>query len=197
MGAGIVVPLVLLPSIAIGVFVWYRRRLAELHVGDAPTVSGVRLTAEALHRLPSPTWRVIHETSEHLGGVDHVVVAPPGVLAVSTVMGDRPPRSKLLDAAGGEPHLVAGGAVARGDVDDLARRAEARCDVWVRVFWGSPDPSRPPAEELVTGSILVEGQRLDVWLAGIAAGTAVLDQHDVTRVWRAITVGIGRPDPGD
>jgi len=196
MGAGIVVPLVLLPLIAIGVLVWYRRRLAELHVDDAPTVSGVRLTAEALHRLPSPTWRVIHETTERLDGVDHVVIGPAGVLAISTVLGDRPPRSQLLDAAGGEAHLVASAAVARGDVDDLARRVGSRCDVWARVFWGAPDPTRPPAEELATGSVLVEGQRLESWLADAAADTPVLEQHDVTQVWREITVGIGRPDPG-
>lgn len=192
MGAGIVVPLVVLPLAAIAVFVWYRRRLADLQAtDDLPSVSGVRLTAEALHRLPAPSWRVIHETSGRLGDIDHVVVGPPGVVAVTTVMGARPDRAKLADAAAA--HLVATAAVNRGEVDDLARSAGARCDVWARIYWGAPDPTRPPAEEIATGSVLVEGQRLREWLAD--DGETVLGPDDVDRAWRAITVGIGRPDP--
>lgn len=197
MGPGIVVPLVVLPVIAVAALVWYRRQIAGLRENDeAPVVSGVRLTAEALHRLPAPTWRVVHETSDRLGGVDHVVVGPWGVLAVTTVMGDRPTRSTLTDAAGGEAQLVAGAAIARGDVDDLAREAGARCDRWARVYWCTPDATRPPVEEIAPGSLLVEGQRLEEWIAGAATEPAALTQQEVDRVWRAITVGVGRPDPG-
>lgn len=196
MGAGIVVPLIVLPLAAIGVLVWYRRHVASLHdTDDGHVLSGVRLTGEALHRLPTPTWRVVHETADHLDGIDHVVVGPPGVVAVTTVLGDRPTPQALAEAAGGDARLVAAAAVARGGVDDLARRADGRCDVWARVYWGAPDPDRPPAEQLATGSMLVEGQRLQEWLSVLAAGPMRLSETEVTALWREITVGVGRPDP--
>lgn len=84
-------------------------------------LSGVRLTAEALHRSPLPTWRAVYE----IGG-------------------------------------------ALGDA----------------------------ADEVVHGSQLVEGQRLDEWLTGLIVGTAApLDQARIDAVWRTIVMGIGRPDP--
>ena len=194
-GPGIVIPLVVLPAIAIGVLVWYRRKVASLQHDDAaPAMSGVRLTAETLHRLPAPAWRVVFETSGHLGDVDHVVIGPSGVIAITTTMSDRPDRPALLEAIG-EPQLVAQAAIARGDVDDLAARAGARCDVWARVHWGAPDASRPPAEVVVTGSLLVEGQRLEDWVRSTAADPPRLSPSEIVVVWRAIVTGIGRPDP--
>lgn len=195
MGPGIVIPLVVLPAIAIGVLVWYRRTLAALHDDDPPpAVSGIRLTAETLHRLQAPAWRVVYETTGHFGDVDHVVIGPSGVIAITTAVSDRPDRSTLL-AAMGEPQLIAQAAIARGDVDDLARRNGARCDGWARVYWGAPDPARPAADVVVTGSLLVEGQRLEEWVLSTAAGPPRLTPRAVELVWRGIVTGIGRPDP--
>ncbi len=56
MDLGIVIPLVVLPFVVVGAFVWYRRSVAGLAPDDDRAISGVRLTAEALHRFPSPPW---------------------------------------------------------------------------------------------------------------------------------------------
>ncbi len=166
MSFGIIVPLIVLPIVIVGVFVWYRRSMADMTADEAKPVSGLRLTAEALHRAPSPPWRVVYEIGGALGAIDHVVVGPAGVIAISTLVADRPDPGQLLDARS-EAQLVSEAAIARGPIDELLRAVDASCSVTATVFWGAPEPRRPMVEELVHGSQLVEGQRLEEWLAEV------------------------------
>ena len=195
MDLGIVIPLVVLPILVIGGFVWYRRSIGELAPDETRPVSGVRLTAEALHRDAGPPWRVIHEIGGALGGVDHVVIGPAGIIAIATVVADRPTPDDLIRTIG-QAQLVSDAAVNRGPVDEVARPSGVPCRIWARVFWGAPDPSRPPHDELAHGSQLVEGQRIREWLQALAAGVDdPLDPATIDRAWQAVAVGIGRPDP--
>ena len=189
---GIIIALVVLPAAAVIAFVWYRRSIADLQPGEPTPVSGRRLTAEALHRLPSPPWRVVYEISDALGEVDHVVIGPPGVIAITTVLADRPSPAALISERG-EPVLVSEAAIARGPLDELLRAVDASCEVSARVFWGSPEPGRPAGEDVVHGSVVVEGQRIGDWLA--AAAATPLDPGRIDQIWRTVTTGIGRPDP--
>ena len=195
MSVGIIVSLVVLPILLVGAFVWYRRSITRMRPDVAKPVSGVRLTAEALHRAPSPPWRVVYEVGGALGDVDHVIVGPPGVTAITTVVADRPDPARLRDASG-EAMLVSEAAIVRGPLDELLRAAAASCGRWARVHWGTPDPGRPAADDLVYGSVLVEGQRIDEWLAAmVTAADAPLDAARVDEIWRTVVIGIGRPDP--
>jgi len=196
---GIVIPLILLPLAVVGGFVWYRRSIDRMRPDDVKPVSGVRLTAETLHRLDSPPWRVVYEIGGVLGGVDHVVIGPPGVIAITTIVADRPDPERLT-ASTGAAQLVAEAAVARGPVDELARPAGTSCQWSARVFWGAPDPKRPASDEIAHGSHLVEGQRIADWLAQLSgpdrgAVDAALTPSQVDLTWQAILMGIGRPDP--
>ncbi len=197
MSPGIIIPLIVLPIIVVGVFVWYRRSIADMAPSDAKPVSGQRLTAEALHRIPSPPWRVVYEIGGALGEVDHVVVGPPGVVAVTTVVADRPDPATLIGERG-EPMLLSEAAISRGPLDELLRAVDASCEVSARIFWGTPTPGRRAGEEVVHGSVLVEGQRISGWLDEAAASTAdtrLLGDVRVDEIWRTIVTGIGRPDP--
>jgi len=192
---GIIVPLIILPILLVGGYVWYRRSIADMRPDQAKPVSGVRLTAEALHRAPAPPWRAVYEVGGALGDVDHVIVGPPGVVAITTVVADRPDPVQLRDARS-DAILVSEAAIARGPLDELLRAAAASCDRWARVHWGTHDPGRPAADDLVHGSVLVEGQRIDEWLAAMVAdATAPLDAARIDAIWRTVVIGIGRPDP--
>jgi len=192
---GIIVPLIILPILLVGGFLWYRRSIADMRPDQAKPVSGIRLTAEALHRAPAPPWRVVYEVGGALGDVDHVIIGPPGVVAITTVVADRPDPVQLRNARS-DAILVSEAAVARGPLDELLRAAAASCDRWARVHWGTPDRGRAAAEDLVHGSVLVEGQRIDEWLASMVADAAEpLDAARVDVIWRTVVIGIGRPDP--
>jgi hypothetical protein len=192
---GIVIPLILLPIFVIGAFVWYRRSIARLRPAEAKPVSGLRLTAEALHRAPTPPWRVVYEIGGALGGIDHVIVGRCGVTAITTIVADRPDPDALRNTRG-EAILVSEAAIARGPLDELLRAADAKCDRWARVHWGRPDVKRPVEEQLVHASVLVEGQRIEEWLTGLdAAANDPLDPDRVDVIWRTIVTGIGRPEP--
>lgn len=195
MHLGIILPLVVLPIVLVGLFAWYRRSIAGMRPDDPTTVSGARLTAEALHRIPSPPWRVVYEIGDRLGDVDHVVVGPFGVIAVTTRVADRPDPARVL-ATRSEAELISEAAIARGPLDELLRAVGASCDRSATCYWGTPDERRPPADDLVHGSQLVEGQRLDRWLATLAEQASdPLDPARVDAIWRTIVIGIGRPDP--
>lgn len=195
MSASIIIPLIVLPIVIIGVFLWYRRSIADMTLDEAKPVSGLRLTAETLHRLPSPPWRVVYEIGGALGNVDHVIVGPAGVIAITTLVADRPDPGALLDARS-EAKLISEAAIARGPIDELLRAAGASCNETAKVFWGTPDPSRAAREELVHGSVSVEGQRLHEWLVdGDEQPAAPLDQARIDAIWRTIVLGVGRPDP--
>jgi hypothetical protein len=195
MGPGIVIALIALPILIAVVYVVYRRTMTNLEPGDPKPVSGVRLTAEALHRLDGGPWRVIYEIGGALGGVDHVLIGPPGVIALTTIVADRPDPARLL-AAAGNAQLVAEAAIERGPVDELARPSGLSCNVSARLFWGAPDSSRPPYEEIAVGNHLVEGQRVTEWLAALTESTEhSISQEQIDLAWQAIVMGIGRPDP--
>ena len=197
MSPGIIIPLILLPIVIVGVFLWYRRSIAEMAPSETKPPSGQRLTAEALHRVASPPWRVVYEIGGALGDVDHVVVGPAGVIAVTTVLTDRPEPAALISDRG-EPMLLSEAAISRGPLDELLRAVDASCEVSARVFWGTPAPGRPAGEDVVHGSVLVEGQRISEWLDAAAASTAdvgLLDEARVDAIWRTVVTGIGRPDP--
>lgn len=195
---GIIIPLVVLPIVLIGVFVWYRRSIADMKPTDSKPVSGHRLTAEALHRSPSPPWRVVYEIGGALGGVDHVIVGPVGVVAVTTVVADRPEPGQLLGTRA-EAQLVSEAAIARGPIDELLRAVGASCSRSATIYWGIPTPTRAAADDVVHGSQLVEGQRLAEWMTTLAeqaaSTTLPLEQARIDAVWRTIVMGIGRPDP--
>ena len=201
---GIVIPLVVLPVLLIGAYVWYRRSLTSMRPDDVKPISGVRLTAEALHRLESPPWRVVYEIGGALGGVDHVVIGPPGIIAITTVMADRPDAVRLAESVG-TAQLMAEAAVERGPVDELARPSGTSCRLAARVFWGAPDPDRPAFVDVAHGLHSVEGQRVAEWLdqltatpAGDADRAALggpLGRSQIDLSWQAIVMGIGRPNP--
>jgi hypothetical protein len=192
---GIVVPLIVLPIALVGVFFWYRRSIADMRADQAKPVSGLRLTAEALHRAPSPPWRVVYEIGGALGDVDHVLVGPPGVTAITTMVGDRPRADPSPDARS-DARLISDAAIARGPLDELLRPVGSSCDRSARVYWGTPDPKRSAADKVVHGSLLIEGQRLGEWMTQATEHAAEpLDQDRIDMVWRTISVGIGRPDP--
>jgi hypothetical protein len=134
---GIVVPLVVLPIALVGVFFWYRRSITDMRAGQAKPVSGLRLTAEALHRAPSPPWRVVYEVGGTLGDVDHVLIGPPGVTAITTLVGDRP-RPERLREARSEAQLISDAAITRGPLDELLRSVDCSCDRSARLYWGCP-----------------------------------------------------------
>jgi hypothetical protein len=201
--AGIVIPLVVLPVVLVVGYLWYRRSIAEMRPDDPKPVSGVRLTSQALNRLSSPPWRVVYEIGGALGGVDHVIIGPPGVIAITTALADRPPVDRLTTATG-TAELVSDAAVLRGPVDELARPSGTSCKLTARLFWGSPDGDRPAWDEAAHGFHLVEGQRLDEWIEALAADAAAgrgpgdvspLTPAQVDLAWQAIVMGIGRPNP--
>lgn len=189
----LVVAFVVTVLVLVGFWFWYRRKIADLAPdAEERTLPGARLTSEHLATLATPPWRTVREISPgHLGSIDHVVIGPAGVVAIETVLADRPPPS--AEPAGSDPHLVGAAAVARGDVDDLVRETGIGCEVFARVYWGHPDPALEAAHEVATGHHAVEGQRLGEWLHELPSKGLTESQVDLA--WRAVLVGIGRPDP--
>lgn len=189
MSVTILVPLVVLPVLMLLAYTWYRRKMQELAPDtDGRDSSGMRLTSERLREVPTPPTRVVYEIRDRLGDVDHVVIAPSGVIAIETILADRP-----IETATDDPARVAAAAVARGDVDELARGGGASCELLAKVFWGTPQPDQPAARDVVHGTVAVEGQRLLEWLESLPDD--VLDGGRIDLAWRAIVTGIGRPDP--
>ena len=191
MKLSVLIPLAALTAALVLFYVWYRRKLADMKP-DANTraLPGARLTAERLRLLASPPWRVVYEISDrHLGAVDHVVVGPTGVIAIETLMLDRP------DSVEGnsDAQLIATAAIERGDVDDLTRTIGVPCNVLAKVYWGTAQPDRPAAIEVATGLMAVDGHRLIDWLVGLPPGP--LSPSQVDQTWHVVTTGIARPDP--
>jgi hypothetical protein len=187
---GIIVPLIVIPLAAIAAYVWYRRKMSAMALDDTTReVPGVRLTSETLRHLASPPWRVVYEIrATQLEGADHVVVGPCGVIAFTTVVADRPAGDVERVSA-----FVANSAIVRSAVDVHTDPTGVRCDRVVKVYWGTPHPELPPARDGINGTIDVEGQRLEAWLQSLPPGP--LTTSEVENAWRAVTVGIGRPDP--
>lgn len=191
MKIGVLLPLVAATVALVLFFLWYRSKLADLKPeADRRSLPGARLTAERLRRLASPPWRVVYEIGErHLGAVDHVVVGPIGVIAIETLVMNRP---DVAEGAGGA-QLVATAAIERGDVDDLTRAIGVPCNLLAKVYWGAAQPDLPAAIEVTTGLVAVDGHRLVDWLVGLPPGP--LSPTQVDQVWHVVTTGVGRPDP--
>jgi hypothetical protein len=186
---------IILPTIAIIVLIvggywWYRRAMRKMAPDETVrSVNGARLTSERLGRLPTPPWRFVFEVpGDRLGGIDHVVIGPSGVIAVTTLMLDRPPATDLPDA-----HQLAANAMLRAPVDDLVGRVGLACDTLAKVYFGKPQPDLPAAHEMPDGTRSVEGQRLTEWLLTLPPGPLTAAQIDLA--WQAVLTGIGRPDP--
>ena len=190
MSFGIIVPIVLLFIFIGGGLAVYKRTMQNMAPESTTRhVNGARLTSDRLRALPTPPWRFVFEISEDkLGGVDHVIIGPSGVIAVSTQVLDRPALADHPD-----PHLVANAALMRGPVDDLAKRAGLSCDILAKVYWGTAPPERPAAIQSMHATLIVEGQRLNDWLLTMSPGPLTPAQIDLA--WQAILTGIGRPDP--
>jgi hypothetical protein len=187
----VLVPLVVATSALVLFYVWYRRKLADMKPDvDARSLPGARLTAERLRQLASPPWRVVYEINDrHLSAVDHVVVGPTGVVAIETLMLDRPE----ITEGSSDPQLIATAAIERGDVDDLTRAVGVPCNTLAKVYWGTAQPDRPAAIEVTTGLVAIDGHRLVEWLVGLPPGP--LSTAQIDQVWQAVTIGVGRPDP--
>lgn len=172
---------------------WYRRTVADLGPEASPPVRGTRLTAEALRTLDSPPWRVVHEIGEHtLGPVDHVVVGPPGAIAIETSVGEPLPTSADLPDAH-DAQAVAAAAIVRADVDELLHGSGVACGVLARVRWAASDSPDPSTVEVMPGVVAVQGARLVEWLDSLPAGDLTPSQIDLA--WQRLAIGIGRPDP--
>lgn len=191
MKLNVIVPLLVATALLVLFYVWYRRKMAELKPdADSRSLPGARLTAERLRSLASPPWRVVFEIGErHLGPVDHVVIGPTGVIAIETLMLDRP---EVTDAST-DAQLTATAAIERGDVDDITRAVGVPCDLLAKVYWGTAQPERPAAIQVTTGQVAVDGHRLIDWLVALPPGP--LSESKIDQVWQAVTTGVGRPDP--
>lgn len=190
MTAGIIVPLIVIPIAVIVAFVWYRRKIAAMQPDvETRDVPGARLTAETLRRLPGPPWRVVYEIRpSQLEGADHVVIGPCGIIALTTHVADRPAGDVERVSA-----MVASPGIVRAAVDVHTAPTGVRCDRVVKVYWGTPRPELPAGREGTNGAIEVEGQRLEEWLHSLPPGP--LQPAQVDAAYRAVVVGVGRPDP--
>lgn len=189
MRLSIILPVIFLVAAIGGGYFAYRRYIDSISsTSDSRQVNGARLTSERLHTLGSP-WRIVFEIGDdRLGGVDHVAIGPAGVIAISTLMIDRPDRVSDPD-----PQQIALAAMTRGPVDELVNRVGMSCNTLAKVYWGAPQPGLPAALENGLATIAVEGQRLEEWLLALPAGPLTASQIDLA--WQAVLTGIGRPDP--
>jgi hypothetical protein len=195
-GPGIIVPLVLLVVVVPAVLLWARRRLRE--TDDAVVMpTGSRLTSSALLSL-GPPWRVVPEiATDALGGIDQVLVGPPGVFAVTTTMA---PRTRLDPARANA--RAADAAISRARLDDALVAAGSPPTSSVHVHWGrtaDPDAGTAAAPDAgwsvdSPGVVHVDGRRLLDWVASLD-GTVVVDPGRVDAAWAAAATAIGRPDP--
>ena len=190
MSLSIAIPLILLVVVLGSGFAAYRRYIASMQVDSGTRqVNGARLTSGRLQQLPSPPWRFVLEIGEgRLGGGDHVIIGPSGVIAVSTLMVDRPAGAGTPD-----PHQLAMAAILRAPVDELAASVGLSCKTLAKVYWGGQQPERPAALDAGLATVAVEGQRLNDWLLTLPPGPLTPAQIDLA--WQAILTGIGRPDP--
>lgn len=188
--------------IVVSTYVLYRRYVRALAAGaDQHRIDASRLTSEHLHRLAHPPWRVVHEIDEKLlGGVDHVLAGPVGIVAIVTLLSDRPDTrtGSIATGAAGTPdrsvQAVAASAIHIAAVDDVVSAAGFRCERLLKVYWGRSDPSREAAVEESPGVFGVEGQRLQEVLSSWESDES-LTPSQVDLAWSTVATAIGRPDP--
>ena len=195
MGPGILIP-VLFVAIVVPIGVtWAHRRFKSPGERDeeAASAPAARLTSNALRALPAPPWRVVYEIHpDRLGGVEHVVIGPPGAFALVTSMDPMP------TAADGDPdaHAIAQAAILRGALDDALRRCAMTSDRLITVHWGVNVRGRSSVD-LLPGATAVDGRQIEQWAAALttAAGGASLTPAQVDLAWQTTATAIGRPDP--
>ncbi len=189
MGPRIIVPIILLLIIVPIGFAWARRlksgASAELEAVPPPSA---RLTSNALRSLPAPPWRVVYEiASDKLGGVEHVLIGPPGIYAMQTSMDPLPGPSEP------DPRAIGRAAIARGPLDDALRRCAMTSTALVTVHWGVGQDGPPgPSVEVVPGALAVDGRRIAQWTESLPTA---LSPAQVDLAWQTVLTSIGRPDP--
>lgn len=189
MTPGIVVPIILLLIVVSVGFRWARglKTGASAPVEAAPPPSA-RLTSNALRELPAPPWRVVYEiAADKLGGVEHVLIGPPGVYAMQTSMDPLPQPSEP------DPRAIGRAAIARGPLDDALRRCAMSSSALVTVHWGvDQQGTRGPSLEVVPGHLAVDGRRIGPWTESLPTA---LTPAQVDLAWQTVLTSIGRPDP--
>lgn len=192
MGPGIIVPLVIIAVVVPVAFTWARRTLKQGAAGSSSEPAHdpkLRLTSNAMRSLSAPPWRVVYEiATDRLGGVEHVLIGPPGIYAVRTSMDPMP-----AAVADPDPHDVGKAAVVRGSLDDALRRCAMSSTSLVAVHWGLNPDGTPASVEVLPGSTAVDGRRLEQWTASLTGGSLTPAQVDLA--WQTVLTSIGRPDP--
>lgn len=192
MELGIIIPVVIVAVIVPVAFTWAKRRYRDApETSDEPTaVPTARLTSNALRELPSPPWRVVYEIAEDkLGGVEHVLIGPPGVFAMQTSMDPVPEHSEPAPDA----VTVARAAIARGDLDDALGPCGLSSDRMVRVYWGATDQPHPAIVDVMPGVVAVDGRAITAWSERLDGEQLSVAQVDLA--WQTVLRAIGRPDP--
>ena len=189
MGPGIVIPLLLIAIVVPLGFAW-AKKLKEPPdtMNDGPTAApAARLTSNALRQLASPPWRVVYEIADDkMGGIEHVLIGPPGALAVRTSMDPLPEPPEVEPDA----HALAQAAIARGGLDDALTRCAMSSDRLIWVHWGTASSQ---SVELMPGVTAVDGRAIDPWAHSLDADVLTLAQIDLA--WQTVLTSIGRPDP--
>lgn len=199
MGPGIIIPVVVVAVVVPLGLAWARRRFKETAgEGDGqPITAAVRLTSNALRGLPSPPWRVVYEIAgERLGGLEHVVIGPPGIFALVTTMDPMPEQSlDALDAP--DRHAIARAAILRGALDDALRRCAMSSDTLLTVHWGAAGAGASPISvDTQPGATAVDGRRIETWAASVGPHDGPpLTAAQVDLAWQTVVTAIGRPDP--
>ena len=190
-GPGIIIPIVAVVVVVAVGFIAFRRYLNSIKPDAESNVpSGARLTAAALHRLPSPPWRIVYEiANDSLGGIDHVLIGPAGIFAITTSLSTMPAPSTEQPSA----ETVAKGAIARGDLDAVLRRCAMESTGHVTIHWGRVDDTDAVVVDIAHGSIAVSGHRIDDWFDSLS--TSGLSPAQADLAWQTVVTGIGRPDP--
>lgn len=193
MGLNIIIPLVLLAIAVPLALTWAKKSLkdAPSRLDDAPvTAPSARLTSSALRELPFPPWRVVHEIAQDkLNGIDHVLIGPAGIFAVSTSL------DSLPDAPSAPPdaHDVAQAAIKRGALDDALARCAISSDRLVQVYWGATSAANALSTDPLPGVSAVDGRSLTTWVTALEGGVLTAAQIDLA--WQTVITAIGRPDP--
>lgn len=188
--AGAIAAALVVGAVTLAVF---RRRVATSATVASVAPSGRRLTSDALRRLDTPTWRVVHELPDDvLGGIDHVLIGPIGVVAIVTRLSPLPPT-----VAPGDAHDrlatndLAASAVARAELDDALATVGMRSEVLVDLHWGRNDRDEAFVE-IGRDHLAVDGRRIEEWLD---VPEPRLTPTLVDHAWSTIVTAVGRPDP--
>ena len=171
---GIIVPLIVIPIAVIVAYLWYRRKMSAhaASTTDAREVPGVRLTSETLRRLPAPAvaGRLRDPTGPARGRRS---------CRDRTVRHHRPHHRRRRSSSRRSSPVCRRSSRPRASCappsTNSRRPVGVRCDRVVKVYWGAPQPDRPPAREGINGAIDVEGQRLEAWLHSLPPGPLASD----------------------